>query len=282
MPITPRGRTHYKKQRNRKHLVCLFCTILGLCIITLLIAELEVLSPMIDASDNTQFVINDHTCLRKGDKWIVVTTSDYPTLAIQKFLSLTTSWNLVVIANQNTPKDWRSHVIDSQLRLYYISFEEQKKLNFHILKLLPPESYARKNLGYLIAMKCGAKVIYESDDDNFILPKDLHILPKVLQSEQVPYIAFRRQRSPFINIYGSFGHPQIWPRGFPIDEMKNVTEDGWHSVRRNIDQDTNAYIQHYLADPDLDAMVSSFVSFHLNRKSFHLVSFSSSNVSWTN
>jgi hypothetical protein len=214
---------------------------------------------------NKPFVVNDHTCFITGDKWIVVTTSDYPTLAIQKFLSLTTSWNLVVIANQNTPKDWRSHVIDPHLRLYYISFEEQKKLNFHILKLLPPESYARKNLGYLIAMKCGAKVIYESDDDNFILPKNLHILPKVLQPEQVPYIAFRRQRSPFINIYGSFGHPQIWPRGFPIDEMKNVTEDGWHSVRRNTDNNTNVYIQHYLADPDLDAIVSSFSSFHLNR-----------------
>ena len=72
-------------------------------------------------------------------------------------------------------------------------------------------------------------------------------------------MAFRRQRSPFINIYGSFGHPSIWPRGFPVDELKNVTEDGWHSVRRNEDSTTYAYVQQYLADldPDVDAVVSS-------------------------
>ncbi|CAF4848597.1 unnamed protein product, partial [Rotaria sp. Silwood2] len=53
-----------------------------------------------------------------------------------------------------------------------------------------------------------------------------------------------------------FGHPNIWPRGFPIDELRNVTEDGWHSVRRNLENNTHAYIQQYLADldPDVDAI----------------------------
>ncbi|CAF1441832.1 unnamed protein product [Didymodactylos carnosus] len=65
-------------------------------------------------------------------------------------------------------------------------------------------------------------------------------------------VAFHQDRSPFVNIYGTFGHPHIWPRGFPVDELKNVTEDGWSSLRRNNEQLVNVYIQQYLADLDLD------------------------------
>jgi len=194
----------------------------------------------------------------KGDKWIVVTTIFYPTPSIDKFLKLTTPWNLIVIADKKTPTDWLQHLTFNSSRLIFLSVQQQTNLNFRILDYLPYGSYARKNLGYLIAIKCGAQIIYESDDDNLLEANDIYLLPKVLQPKQLPWITFHRQRSPFINIYGSFGHPQIWPRGFPIDEIRNVTEDGWHSVRQNIHQHTNAYIQQYLADldPDVDAIVS--------------------------
>ena len=100
-------------------------------------------------------------------------------------------------------------------------------------------------------------MIFESDDDNLLDTTDLVHLLKIVRPDQAPWISFHRQRSPFVNIYGSFGHPTIWPRGFPIDELRNVTEDGWHSVRRNTDQHTPVYIQQYLADldPDVDALV---------------------------
>jgi hypothetical protein len=197
-------------------------------------------------------------CPIRGDKWIVVTTIFYPTPAIHKFLTLTTHWNLIVIADKKTPKDWLAHLSINSSRLLFISFEQQNNLGFRILHYLPQGSYARKNLGYLIAIKCGAQIIFESDDDNLVETNDIYLLPKIVQPNQVPWIAFHRQRSPFINIYGSFGHPQIWPRGFPIDEIKNVTEDGWHSVRQNLQNNTYAYIQQYLADldPDVDAIVS--------------------------
>jgi hypothetical protein len=226
-------------------------------------------------------------CPLRGEKWIVVTTIFYPTPAIDKFLTLTTHWNLIVIADQKTPKDWLERLTINSTRLLFVSFEQQKNLDFRILRYLPQGSYARKNLGYLIAIKCGAKIIFESDDDNLIDTNDIYLLPKVLQPQHVPWIAFHRQRSPFINIYGSFGHPQIWPRGFPIDELRNVTEDGWHSVKRNVDNNTHVYIQQYLADldPDVDAIVSFlfFISLHLNRQSFlFIVSFSTSTFDWSN
>ena len=203
--------------------------------------------------------LSAYNCPLKGDKWIVVTTIFYPTPAIYKFLNLTTHWNLVIVGDRKTPKDWLDHLTTNSTRLLFVSLEQQRNLDFRILKYLPEGSYARKNLGYLIAIKCGAQIIFESDDDNLLETPDIHLLPKVLQPQHVPWIAFHRQGSPFINIYGSFGHPQIWPRGFPVDEIRNVTEDGWHSVRRNLDNNTRAYIQQYLADldPDVDAIVSS-------------------------
>ncbi len=211
---------------------------------------------------NTQRM-NPFQCPLRGEKWIVVTSIFYPTPAIYKFLTLRTHWNLIVIGDRKTPKDWLERLTINSTRLLFVSFEQQKKLDFRILRYLPQGSYARKNLGYLIAIKCGAKIIFESDDDNILDDNDIYLLPKILQPKHVPWIAFHRQRSPFINIYGSFGHPQIWPRGFPIEEIRNVTEDGWHSVKRNVDNNTHAYIQQYLADldPDVDAIVSFLFHF---------------------
>lgn len=197
------------------------------------------------------------SCPIQGERWIVVTTIFYPTPAIYKFLDLSSPWNLVVIADRKTPVDWLQHLKSNSSRVLFVSVEQQKTLNYRILELLPYGSYARKNLGYLIAIQCGARIIFESDDDNLLETNDIVRLPKMAQPKDVPWVAFHRQRSPLVNIYGSFGHPEIWPRGFPIDELRNVTEDGWHSVRKNRQPEIRAYIQQYLADldPDVDALV---------------------------
>ncbi|CAF1285966.1 unnamed protein product [Didymodactylos carnosus] len=171
-------------------------------------------------------------------------------------LNLTTRWNLIVIGDRKTPRDWLSRLHGNQSRVLFLPIDEQPSLGYSILDYLPENSYARKNIGYLVAIQCGAQTIFESDDDNLLETDDIRVLPKIATPSHVPWLAFRRQRSPFVNIYGSFGHPQIWPRGFPVDELKNVTEDGWHSLRRNEDTKTNVYIQQYLADldPDVDAL----------------------------
>nr|ACC43950.1 unknown [Philodina roseola] len=196
------------------------------------------------------------SCPIRGDRWIIVTSIFYPTPSIYKFLNLTTEWNLIVVADRKTPKDWLEYLSIKTSRLIFLSVEEQKTLNFRIIDFLPFGSYARKNLGYLIAIQCGAKIVFESDDDNLLETDDIFHLPKIVRPNDVPWISFHRQRSPFVNIYGSFGHSQIWPRGFPVDELRNVTEDGWHSVRRNDIEEMPAYIQQYLADldPDVDAL----------------------------
>ncbi|UJR23258.1 hypothetical protein I4U23_026278 [Adineta vaga] len=200
-----------------------------------------------------------YVCPIRGDKWIVITTIHYPTQAIYKFLNLTTPWNLIIIADRKTPTHWLKHLNSHNTsRLLFLSLQQQQQhsLHFRILQFLPQGSYARKNLGYLIAIQCGAQIIFESDDDNLLENNDIYLLPKLLQPKHLPWFAFHRQRSLFVNIYASFGHPHIWPRGFPIDQLRNLTEDGWHSLRQNQQNITHAYIQQYLADldPDVDAI----------------------------
>jgi len=250
-----------KLYKTRRHFQTFFIVLALLSIIFFLSTHIKKLSIAHLIDQRSSSIIKDYICPLKGDKWIVVTTIFYPTPAIYKFLTLSTHWNLIIIGDKKTPKDWLQHLTINSSRLLFLSFQQQKNLNFRILNYLPSGSYARKNLGYLIAIKCGAQIIFESDDDNLIETNDIYLLPKIVQSKHVPWITFHRQRSPFINIYGSFGHPQIWPRGFPVDEIRNVTEDGWHSVRQNLDQNTSAYIQQYLADldPDVDAIVKLFI-----------------------
>lgn len=197
-------------------------------------------------------------CPIRDERWIVITSIFYPTAAVERFLQLSLAWSLIVVADRKTPSDWLSRLKGNRSRVLFLSMDDQHSLKYLILRHLSENSYARKNVGYLVAIQCGAKIIFESDDDNLLEANQIYHLPKVVASNDVPWIAFHRQRSLFVNIYASFGHPHIWPRGFPVDQLRNVTEDGWHSVRRNNHNQTRVYIQQYLADldPDVDALVS--------------------------
>lgn len=48
----------------------------------------------------------------------------------------------------------------------HLDVEQQLKLNYRVTRLLKLNSYARKTIGFLYAIQHGAKIIYETDDDN--------------------------------------------------------------------------------------------------------------------
>ncbi|VDO17806.1 unnamed protein product [Haemonchus placei] len=96
-----------------------------------------------------------------SDKWIVVTSIRYPSEDVKRLASLD-GWNLVVVADVKTPKDWH---LDAP-GVHFLSLDVQTKLGFRITTLLPENSYTRKNVGYLYAIQMGAKWIYDTDDDN--------------------------------------------------------------------------------------------------------------------
>ena len=51
-----------------------------------------------------------------------------------------------------------------------INPEEQVSLKWSIIEQLPWNSYSRKNIGYLEALRNGAKWVIETDDDNLPQP----------------------------------------------------------------------------------------------------------------
>jgi hypothetical protein len=95
-------------------------------------------------------------------------------------------------------------------RCLYISVADQEKLPFKLLDELPWNHYCRKMVGYLQAIRSGADVVVDTDDDN--LPKS---------TWQVPGFSGRFLVTPdnrgFVNVYRSFVRDvNIWPRGFPL------------------------------------------------------------------
>lgn len=97
-------------------------------------------------------------------------------------LSRIPGWTMVVVGDTKTPKNW------SLKGVHDLSVEDQQQLGglvwsfvlglwvtFHlmfdivgyrILNYIPHNSYARKNIGYLYAIKNGAEWIYDMDDEN--------------------------------------------------------------------------------------------------------------------
>ncbi|CAD7963601.1 unnamed protein product [Amoebophrya sp. A120] len=104
-------------------------------------------------------------------KWIVVTSIFPPSDAVRKLGEMTKKgWCFVVVADQNGPKDY-----DDVEGVVYLTVEQQKRLHYHIIDILPWRHFGRKNIGFLYAIEHGAQVIYDTDDDNRIKELDIPI-----------------------------------------------------------------------------------------------------------
>lgn len=174
----------------------------------------------------------------QSDKWIVVTTINYPSVALKKLASLQ-GWRLVVVGDRKTPKDW--HLDNCE----FLSLEMQQLLDYEIIKLLPENHYCRKNIGYLYAIAHGAKVIYETDDDNELIGDIITLL------DEDEFVEVDVNDKNSINIFSYFGHPTVWPRGFPLDQIS-----GSHNYSvKDVSQQRCGVVQSLInKDSDVDAI----------------------------
>ncbi len=173
-----------------------------------------------------------------GKRAVVITTIQYPTpgvIAISELLGAT--YNIVIIGDKKSPPDY------SAKNVCFYNINEQKNTGFHLETALPFNHYARKNIGYLIAIRNGAELILETDDDN------------------IPYQTFGKDLNydvdgelitakGWFNVYKEFTSENIWPRGLPLERInQEVTTDRESCTKR-------AHIQQFLADkhPDVDAV----------------------------
>lgn len=125
----------------------------------------------------------------------------------------------------------------------FYSIERQESLIFKLTKNLPTGHYARKNIGYLIAMSRGAEIIIETDDDNIPLSNFWDNRSNIVKAHLLT-------NNGWVNIYKYFTDVHIWPRGFALENI----QDKLPKLEEQIA--INCPIQQGLADenPDVDAI----------------------------
>lgn len=143
----------------------------------------------------------------------------------------------VLMGDTKSPSSFKMEGCD------FWGIDQQEKMNFSLAAILPKKHYARKNLGYLEAIKGGANAILETDDDN--IPRDDFWNPLPLEVSCANY-----KDTGWLNVYRFFTEKMIWPRGFPLERIQNTLEGSAGS------QNIYCPIQQGLADenPDVDAI----------------------------
>jgi hypothetical protein len=169
--------------------------------------------------------------------FIVVTSIQAPTEAVRRMAAIP-GWQMVVVGDRKTPSDWQCDGV------VYLSVEDQARMGAATTDCLPFGHYARKNLGYLYAIREGADVIFETDDDNDLLQSTVPMAP---QRQRVPVAT---TDTGFLNIYQLFTKRRVWPRGFPLDLILNG------ATPRLEEAEVSVPVHQGLAnhDPDVDAI----------------------------
>ena len=204
-------------------------------------------------------------------KFIIITSINEETKSILEFRKFK-DWNIIVVGDIKTPK------LKSNGNLTFLSVEDQLNLNYPLIKNIPFNHYCRKNIGYIYAIKNGATLIYDTDDDNLPLFKNF-TLPEF--NKEIS------SKDKLINIYQHYSDKFIWSRGFPLNRIhdkQNIFEIS--SIAKNPD------LIYGLCDgdTDLDAVCRIITNdenlkfsgnpAYLNDK--NMIIFNSQSTFWTN
>lgn len=171
---------------------------------------------------------------------LVVTTISAPNIVLRELAAgcAQAGWRFVVAGDAKSPADF---VLEG---CEYLSLEAQGTSGFAYAGAAPVGHYARKNIGYLQAIRGGARVIVETDDDNHPLPAFFQPMP-----EQVEALAV--EQAGWANIYAYYSDQPVWPRGFPLQEVRRAPPELPAAATQVL-----APIQQALANdnPDVDAV----------------------------
>lgn len=172
---------------------------------------------------------------------LVITSINSPNEALRQLASGCREHGIrmILIGDSKSPPDFHLEGCE------FYSLAAQKALNLETAKLSPERHYARKNIGYLLAMQGGAEIIIETDDDNLPLPGFWDRRQRKLECSQL-------SEGGWVNAYAYFSDARIWPRGLPLNEIqksppaRNTLSSGM----------VDCPIQQGLADknPDVDAL----------------------------
>lgn len=175
-----------------------------------------------------------------GKPFLIITSiagQDHPQLRAIAQAAKVNNTPFIVIGDTKSPETFE---LDG---CSFYSIERQKTLPFQLVRQLPTGHYARKNVGYLIAMSQGATLIIETDDDNQPLPAFWKPRTKQVKAHLI-------QKKGWVNGYRYFTDQFIWPRGFALEHIR----DPFPEIEPVVD--AFCPIQQGLADgnPDVDAL----------------------------
>jgi len=148
-------------------------------------------------------------------------------------------YHFIVIGDEASPAEFHIDGCD------FYSLKKQRQTGLKFAHLCPTRHYARKNIGYLLAIRNGSPTIIETDDDN-IPCEGFWASRQRVQSVAV------LENSGWVNVYRYFSDQNIWPRGFPLDYL-NKQIPPFETLNR---AEVDCPIQQGLADdnPDVDAV----------------------------
>ncbi len=175
------------------------------------------------------------------NKYLVITSISKPNNALKIFSEQCKQNNtkFVLIGDNKSPKDFELANCD------YWDIDRQLNSDIKFSEIVPQNSYSRKNIGYILAIRNNADIIIETDDDN--LPLENFWLNFDIKTN-----AKRIVNKDWINIYKYFTDKHIWPRGFPLEKI----HDKLPNIKNQNIEKLEAPIQQGLADdnPDIDAI----------------------------
>jgi hypothetical protein len=141
---------------------------------------------------------------------LVVTTIAPPHAILQDLAKVAQAkgWTFYVIGDRKSPQDFELSGSE------YYNLERQQATGLKFAEKCPQNCYARKNIGYLLAIRAGAETIIETDDDN--KPA------RGFDDDRCRTVEASLVAAPgWVNVYGYFGRAEVWPRGLPLDATRN-------------------------------------------------------------
>lgn len=170
---------------------------------------------------------------------IVTTTINPPTEAIERFLRLD-EWELVVIGDLKTPKDYR---LD---RGTYVGPQEQEAYDKELSDAIGWNCIQRRSFGLLWAHDMQADIVAVVDDDN--IPYDGWGEDLLIGKDNE--VDFYETDMPAFDPVGATNHRHLWHRGFPLELLSK--RDYSKVSRRVVRPDIQA--DFWNGDPDIDAI----------------------------
>lgn len=170
---------------------------------------------------------------------LVITSINAPNKALRLLASgcIEHGWDFVVAGDGKSPADFTLE------GCRFLSLIQQRQSGFAIGEICPERSYTRKNLGYLEAIRAGATVIVETDDDN--LPRK-----DFWRARELGVDCRKVTSDGWVNAYRYFTRNFIYPRGLPLTHARREAPEP------SLFETLECPIQQGLADndPDVDAV----------------------------